>query len=869
MDARNPQPSFAEAGAPRGVAGFLQGLHLIFRLAWRDLRSGMRGFGVLVACLAIGTGAIALVGSLAQGLEVGLASQGRIVIGGDISASLLQREATPAERAVIDHLGEVAPIATLRAMARAKSGDAALVEVKAVGQGYPRLGELLTEPQAPPAELLAPHDGVYGAIVDPTLLARLDLAPGAEVTIGNARVALNAKLVSEPDSLGVGIGLGPRLILSEEALRASGLLQPGSLVRWSYRIALPQGRNDDAALSAAIHELKTKLPQAGFDMRSRLNIAPQFEKNIQRFTQFLALAGIVALLVGGVGVANSVAAFVERRRVTIAILKSLGASGSRAVAIMLCEVAMLASIGIAIGVLAGAVLPPILLWLFGDLLPVPVAPGPFAAPLGLAALFGALVAASFSFLPLGSAHDVPASRLFRDLVVEERRRPRARYVVAALILSFALIAASIAFAWDRLIAIIAVFACLGAYLALRGVGAGVVALLRRLPAPRRPLARLAIANLHRPGAATTTVIVSLGLGVTLIVALAVIDTTVSRELNRSLPQRAPNFYFLDVPGRESERFAALIDKTVQDAVQQHVPMMRGRIVQLAGVPAEKVKAPEDIAWVLEGDRGITFSETLPEGAKLAAGEWWPKDYAGPPLVSMERDIAKGLGLKLGDPIAVNVLGRDIEARIANLRSVEWSSLAINFVMVFSPDAFAGAPFNDLATLRLKDGGTPEAESAVVKAVAAGFPAVTSLRVKDVIEAVSGLVGKLIFAIRGASAVSLVSAILVLGGALAAGRRLRLYDAMVLKTLGARRGAILRIFLMEYALLGAIAALFGLIAGCAIGAAIVSFAMKLDVSFDLVSLALIAIVAVVTTVLLGLASNGRILAEKPARRLREL
>jgi putative ABC transport system permease protein len=869
MDARNPQPSFAEASVPPGLAGFFQGLRLIFRLAWRDLRSGMRGFGVLIACLAIGTGAIALVGSLAQGLEVGLASQGRIVIGSDISASLLQREATLPERAVIEHLGEVAPIATLRAMARAKSGDAALVEVKAVGQGYPRLGELLTEPQAPRAELLAARDGVYGAIVDSTLLARLDLAPGAEVMIGNVRVALNAKLVSEPDSLGVGIGLGPRLILSEEALRASGLLQPGSLVRWSYRIALPQGRNDDAALSAAIDELKAKLPQAGFDIRSRLNIAPQFEKNIQRFTQFLALAGIVALLVGGVGVANSVAAFVERRRVTIAILKSLGASGSRAIAIMLCEVAMLASIGIAIGVLAGAVLPPILLRLFGDLLPVPVAPGPFAAPLGLAALFGALVAGSFSFLPLGSAHDVPASRLFRDLVVEERRRPRARYVVAALILSLALIAASIAFAWDRLIAIIAVFACLAAYLALRGVGAGVVALLRRLPAPRRPLARLAIANLHRPGAATTTVIVSLGLGVTLIVALAVIDATVSRELNRSLPQRAPNFYFLDVPGRESDRFAALIGKTVQDAVQQRVPMMRGRIVQLAGVPAEKVKAPEDIAWVLEGDRGITFSETLPEGAKLAAGEWWPKDYAGPPLVSMERDIAKGLGLKLGDPIVVNVLGRDIEARIANLRSVEWSSLAINFVMVFSPDAFAGAPFNDLATLRLKDGGTPEAESAVVKAVAAGFPAVTSLRVKDVIEAVSGLVGKLIFAIRGASAVSLVSAILVLGGALAAGRRLRLYDAMVLKTLGARRGAILRIFLMEYALLGAIAALFGLIAGCAIGAAIVSFAMKLDVSFDLVSLTAIAVTAVVTTVLLGLASNRRILAEKPARRLREL
>ncbi len=352
------------------------------------------------------------------------------------------------------------------------------------------------------------------------------------------------------------------------------------------------------------------------------------------------------------------------------------------------------------------------------------------------------------------------------------------------------------------------------------------------------------------------------------VALAVIDATVSRELTRSLPKRAPNFYFLDVPGRDGESFARLVEATAPGAVQQRVPMMRGRIVSIAGVPAEKVKAAEDVAWVLEGDRGITFSAVLPEGAKLVGGEWWPPDYSGPPLVSMERDIANGLGVEIGDSIVINVLGRNVEARIANLRSVEWSSLAINFVMVFSPNAFTGAPFNDLATLRLTDGGTPQEESAVVKAVASGFPTVTSLRVKDVLEAIDGLVRKLLVAVRGASAVSLLSAVLVLAGALAAGRRLRLYDAVVLKTLGARRGAILRIFLIEYALLGAIAALFGLIAGCAIAAAIVTIAMKIDPSFDLVTLAAIAVVGVSTTVLLGLLGNGRILGEKPARRLRE-
>jgi putative ABC transport system permease protein len=852
---------------PWGTPG-ARAIMLVLRLAWRDLSAGTHGFGVFLACLAIGTFAIAGVGSLARGLEEGLAAQGRVIIGGDLSFALLQREANSQERAAIEKLGKTGAIATLRAMARAPSGEAALVEIKAVGPDYPTLGNLETDESASTAELLASMHGAYGAIVDPALLARLDLKPGAEVSIGSAHVILRAKLVSEPDTLATGIGFGPRVILSQEALRASGLVRPGSLIRWSYRVALPQGHNGDDELEAATAGLKSQFPQAGFDIRTRVNVAPQFEKNIRRFTQFLALAGIVALLVGGVGVANSVEAFVERRRPTIAILKSLGASATRAVAIMLCEVVILASLGILMGLVAGAALPFLVLWLFGALLPTPLVPGPFSGPLALGALFGGLVAAAFSLWPLGRAHDVPGSQLFRELVAPHRVWPRARYVFGAALLAVTLIVAAIGFAWDRLIATIAVIACFAAFLLLRALSAGLLALLRKLSPPKKPLARLALANLHRPGAATSTVIISLGLGVTLIVALAVIDATVSGELTRTLPKKAPNFYFLDVPSRDADNFSALLAAAAPGSSELRVPMMRGRIVSLAGVAADKVKAPEDVAWVLEGDRGITFSGELPEGAKLAAGEWWPPDYSGPPLVSFERGIARGLNLKVGDNIVVNVLGRDIAARIANLRSVEWSSLAINFVMVFSPNAFVGAPFNDLATLRLENGGTPQEESAVVKSVASSFPTVTSLRVKDALDTVDGLVRKLLFAIRGASAVSLASAVLVLAGALAAGRRLRLYDAIVLRTLGARRGAILRMFLIEYALLGAIAALFGLIAGCAIATAVVMFAMKLDPSVDLASLTLIAIVAVSATVILGLLGNARILAEKPAPRLRE-
>jgi putative ABC transport system permease protein len=844
-------------------------LPLVLRLALRELRGGLKGFGIFLACIALGVAAIAGVSSLSRSLTDGIGREGRRILGGDMAFSLLQREANEAERAFLASKGEVNSIASMRAMALAGDKGSALVELKAVDAGYPRVGTLETDPPFSPADLLAERNGAYGAAADLALLARLDLKVGDRVTVGNATVELRATLVSEPDKIASGIGFGPRLLVSQEAVRATDLIQPGSLVRWTYRVILPQSLSTEEGLGQIEAEAARVLPEAGWNIRTRLNADPRFARNIERFTQFLTLVGLTALLVGGVGVANAVRGFVDRKRASIATLKSLGAPGGQVVLLYLTQVMIIAAIGIAIGLGVGAALPFIITGLFGHLLPIPIQPTLAWTELGVALLYGVLTALVFALAPLGRAHDVPVSGLFRDQVDPERRWPRKRYLTALALSVAALVSLAVLAAYDRRIALMFVGAAAASFVLLRLVATGIMALARRLPRPRRTAPRLALANIHRPGALTPSLVLSLGLGITLLVTLALIDSNLTKQLQQTLPERAPSFFFLDIPNAQADAFEGFLKEQSADAQIERVPMMRGRLVSLRGLPVSQIKAQEDVSWVLDGDRGITYAKAPPEGSRIVQGEWWPEDYRGKPLVSFDQRIAEGLGLKIGDEIVVNVLGRNITATIANLRHVEWRSMGINFVMVFSPNAFAGAPHTHLATVTYPNGSDAAADAKILRSAAQSFPMVTSVRVKDALEAVNDVVSQLVMAIRGASAIALIASLLVLAGALAAGHRARLYDAVVLKTLGATRARLLSAYALEYGLLGLATAVFGLLAGTLASYLIITRVMNLTFALDLSGAVLASGLAVFVAVGLGLTGTWRILSQKPAQYLRNL
>ena len=701
-----------------------------------------------------------------------------------------------------------------------------------------------------------------------TLLARLDLKLGDRVTVGNATYQIRSVVDAEPDKLAGGIGLGPRFLVSEASLRATGLLQPGSLVRWVYRLKLPDAAADDRAATQLIDSVRSALPEAGWEIRSRTNASPQLERTINRFTQFLTLVGLAALLVGGVGVANAVKSHIDRRREVIASFKALGATGRSVFTIYLTQVIVLAGIGSVIGLALGAALPFIIVGVFGDVLPLPVVPALHPDELALSFLYGLLTALAFGMWPLGRVHDVPVAALFRDTVANEWRRPRAGYLALMAAVVALLIAVAVGLAYDKRIAAIFVVSSIVVFALLRGTAAALMALARRLPRSKITMLRLAVTNIHRPGALTPSVVMSLGLGLAVLVTITQIDGNLRRQFLAALPDRAPAFYFIDIPSREADRFVTFLKQIAPQSTVEDVPMLRGRIVSARGVRAEDLDPAADAEWVLQSDRGLTYTGEVPKGSQVVEGEWWGPDYQGPPLVSMDQKIAEGLKLKVGDEIVVNVLGRDIRGTIANLRHIDWQGLGINFVLVFSPNAFRGAPHSHIATLTEPRPNTAD-DAHIIRQVADAFPMVTSVRVREALETIGNVVTNLVLAIRGASAVTLISAILVLGGALAAGHRHRVYDAVILKTFGATRAKLLGGYALEYLMIGFATALFGVIAGSTAAWLIVTRLMTLSFIWQAGSAATVVIAALVVTVGLGLVGTLVALNRKPTTVLRNL
>ncbi len=838
---------------------------LALRLALREMRGGLRGFYIFLACIALGTAAIAGVNSLSQSITVTIATQGQELLAGDIRFELNNRVATTEERAYLDSLGTVAESAGLRSMARLPDGsNQALVELKAVDAAYPLYGALESEPNRPLHELLARDGETFGAVVAPLLLDRLGVQIGAEVLLGNARIRIAGTIVREPDALSDGFGFAPRLMVSAEALAASGLVQTGSLVEHSYKVKVA----DPAQLATISTDAEKRFPSAGWSIRTSANAAPSLTANITRFSQFLTLVGLTALIVGGVGVANAVRSYLDQKRSVIATFKCLGAPASLVAMIYLVQILMIALIGIVIGLTLGMLIPFIAAQFLADLLPISTEFHLYPGALGLAALFGVLTALTFAILPLGRARAIPATALFRQQGFDPAGFPAWPYLLGAVACLAALAGLAIWAAYDRYISLVFLGAIAFAFIVLRVVALAIAWLARRSPRVSSPALRLAIGNIHRPGALTSSVVLSLGLGLALLVTLALIDGNLRRELTGSMAERAPNFFFVDIQGSEIEGFRSVLNQAIPKGKVIEVPMLRGRIVAFNGEDVNSRNVPPGGQWVLRGDRGITYAKNKPENSTLSEGRWWPADYSGEPLVSFSAEEAGELGLKIGDTVTVNVLGRNITAKIANFRNVEWESLSINFVMVFSPNTFAGAPHAWLATV-IDPAATPEEEAAVLKAVTNAYPTITSVRVKDALDIVNGLLGQLATAIRAAAAVALVASVLVLAGALAAGNRARVHDAVVLKTLGATRATLIRAFSYEYAILGLATAVFALFAGGVAAWFVVSRIMKLPSSF-LPDVAILTVVgALVMTVGIGLAGTWRILGQKAAPVLREL
>ncbi|MEL6575020.1 MAG: FtsX-like permease family protein [Pseudomonadota bacterium] len=839
-------------------------LGFAWRVALRELRGGLAGFRIFLVCLALGVAGIAAVGSITAAIQAGLAAEGRAILGGDASITLTYRRATEDERAWMAAAGDVSEVVDLRSMVGTTGAEVerALAQVKGVDDAYPLYGDALVTGEPDLNAAIEEREGRWGLAAESVLVDRLGLEPGDEVRLGAGIFEYRARLTQEPDGAAGGMALGPRVIVSTEGLEGVGLLGPGTLYESLYRLRT----GPEADLDRLEAGFADEFPDAGGRWRDRANAAPGVQRFVDRLGAFLVLVGLAALIVGGVGVGAAVRGYLNRKVPTIAALRTLGTPAGTVFAAYLFQVGLIAALGVAIGVLVGgggvALAGP---WI-AERLPVPARFGIYPGALFIAALYGFLTAALFALWPLSWLREVRPAALFRGEGQRGLPRPSMLAVLAGATIGFGALVAALSGAPKIAFYVIVGIGAALALLRLVGfvVERGAARLARGPLGRRRPVLRLALGAIGAPGGGTVDVVMALGLGLGVLAAIGQIDANMQRLIKTQLPAGAPAFFLVDIqpdqldPVRESLAAIEGVERT------DTAPMLRGVITHLKGVPAKEAEIDPEAAWVLRGDRGVTYAVDPPEGAELTAGAWWPEDYSGPPLVSFIDEEGRQLGLAPGDEITVSILGRPITAEVANLRVVDWQGLGINFIMVLSPGALAGAPHTHIATVYAE----PEAEAPVLRMLGREHLNVTAVRVREQIERVSGALEQLGAATRWGALAVLLTGLAVLVGAAGASAERQVREAAVLKVLGAERRAILASFALRAGLLGAAAGLVALAWGSAAAWAVTRFVLQGD-AFVLAPGAALVIVAggALLNLLAGLGFAARPLRLRPAGVLR--
>lgn len=833
------------------------------RIARRELRGGIKGFRIFLLCLTLGVGAIAAVGSIRAAIEEGLVREGAVLLGGDGEVRLTYRFATLPERAALDAAGAaVSEVVEFRSMAVTGEGDAAeraLTQVKAVDGAWPLLGAPRLDPPLGVAEVFAGRDGRPGAAMDPVLADRLGLEPGDRFRLGTQEFVLMARLLREPDGVAAGFGLGPRTLVATEALAGSGLLAPGTLYEVNYRLAAHEGQTLAQLRRAAMAEFDG----AGARWRDRTRAEPGIQRFVERLGSFLVLVGLAGLAVGGVGVSSAVRAYLDGKTPVIATLKTLGATGGTIFRVYFLQIAALTGLGVAAGLILGAAVPPLVAPLVSASLPIPFTPGLYPAPLAEAGLYGALTALVFTLWPLARVERVRAAALYRGLGSEARARPRGVWALALAGAVAALVGAAVWFAPERLLALGAAGGVVAALLVL-ALAAG---LLRRLAAKAarakalrgRTALRLALGAVGSPREGVVAVVLSLGLGLTVLATVGQIDANLRGAIARELPERAPSYFMLDI---QTDQLAGVIERLRADPGVSEIdtaPQLRGVVTAVNGRPAREFGNH----WIFRGDRGVTYAGALPPGTRIVEGEWWGEDYTGPNLISMGREQAQEIGLSLGDTLSVNILGRDLTGTIANLREVDFRTGGIGFVLMFNEAALRGAPHTHLLTVHAQDA----AEAAILRDIASAYPNVTAIRIREAVAQAAEALSSLAAATSAAALAVLATGFVVLIGAAAAGERGRVFESAVLKTLGASRRRILASFALRSVMMGAAAGVVAIGAGALASWAVLTQVMELRFVFEPVSALLIVAGGVLATLLAGLAFALRPLAAKPAQVLR--
>lgn len=835
----------------------------VVRIALRDLRRGYRGFWIFFSCLALGVAAITTVTVLSASLLSGIERDGKRILGGDLA---VQQQFRPLDEEKFSTLAgyarELTEFVELSTLLRtADTTNSILVSLKAVTDTYPLQGEIKIEGELSLPQSLALRDDAWGALVDPSIIESGRARVGDLVDFGTNRFRVTGVITDEPDRVASSgrFAFWPRVMVHRDALENSGLLDFGSRSNFEYRILLKEGL-ESASIAAT---LESEFPN--INVRDFRNASPNLSEIVKRIGVLLSLAGLTTLLIGGVGVSNAVRAYMDTRLATIAILKCIGASQGFVFRTYLFQMLLLCAIGVLLGIVAGSVIAISASTALERLLSVPLDIAFGGGSLAIVVTYGMLTAMLFTLWPLASALNTSPASLFRNAVSTERRKPSWKIVVVTLGIAVSLGVLIIATAYQRSFAIWFVGGVTVAWIIFRLISLVIMKLAKLSSGRFSPIVRLALANLHRPGAATADTVLAIGLGLSVLIATAMVSANLDKQITDMIPDQAPAFFFIGVQSQQLDEFRQLVDETGGVTELQTMPYIPGRITQIKGLDPYDALVSEDGEWLIDdgGERSFSYTAKPLDNVDIVAGDWWSADYRGPPLLSIHKDVADSFDLALGDEITMNILGREIAGRVHNIRDLEWRSMQLNFAITLSPEPLRSIPHSSVATAHVAEA----AEFAVQDRIASAMPNVTVIRVKEALNRAGALINRARNAARAISVVTIIAGVLVLAGIVISENRRRAYESVLLKTIGASRRYILATFSLEYLLQGSIAAFAATLLGSLTSWAVISALMGWDWHFLPSSAVQTAVLGLAISLVLGMLGIWRALKHRPLLYLR--
>ena len=902
----------------------------MLKMAWRETRAAWRHFLYFLVCIAVGVGALVAVSLFGANVEGAVSREARSLLGGDLEVQL-SRTMSSQGHAILDalqdrdivltHVSELVAMAATPDRHGSEGSPTQIIELKAVEQGYPLYGAVKTEPNAPLPDLLALSDcgrsdvpsvrspttpststlksevSCYGAVVQESLLIRMRLVVGNRVKIGQRLFVITGVLRTEPDRTANAFSLGPRVLISQEGLLSAGLVKAGSRIRERYLLKIPS----TTPPIPLMYELRKALASDSARVSGYRDAQPQLKRFLDQLTRYLGLIGLTALFVGGLGVATSIHAFIREKLNTIAILKTVGAESSTVIGTYLLQALMLGSAGSMIGIGLGITLQQALPWIVAGLLSshlldqlgvVSDITANSLIPLAKGLALGLLSTLLFTLWPLLTIRDIRPAIIFRRDVIHVESVPDRGITtwlkacgfdqtkgITAISIGVGLILLSIwqAGSWSAGLLFSVAFAM--SIVLLAGAAWLTIHLLKRCPRSSHLVIRQALGNIFRPGSQSVSISVAIGIGVMVVATVALVEQALLRQVGETKPSNAPTFFFIDIQPDQADGFARLIHNHPGNLTPELTPLVRSRLSALNGTPVkldatsaheERNNQPNDrnerrTQWYLSREYVLTFLEDLPKDNEIISGRWWnPGQVFEKPLISIEEEAARHLGLTVGDTVELDIHGIPFLAEVSSIRKVEWGNFSTNFYMIVSPGALDGAPMTYVATVHVP----VTDEVSLQEAVVSEFPNVTAINIGDVLDTFAQVLDRLSLAIQSVALFCVLSGALVMAAALAATRYRRLYESVIFKALGATRSVLARIFALEYAILGIIGGLWGLLLASALAGGILVTLFDLSWNLEPIILAGGFLATISLTMVVGFLSTYRVLGQPPLSVLRQ-